>query len=343
MKVLIIGGTKFIGRALTKDLLNRGHDVTLFHRGKTNPKILPEAKRIFGDREKDLEKLGDQLWDVAIDICGYDPKHVEKSVNYLKSKTNKYVFISSVSAYKPTIKIGIDERAPLQEEEDIGDEIPWWGGNYGRNKVICEKIVLESFGKENTLIIRPGAVIGPYDNNNFFTYWVVRTQQGGNILAPGNGSKPLQFIDVRDLVKFTNDMIEQNISDTFTVTGPNKPILFSTFLSKLINHFDSDAKLHWIEDQWLIDKDITQDLEVPYWLPQDEGKAYFSLNINKALSKGLKFCDIIETVDDVAEWYDKHVKGDHIDWVEGLPPSYLGLSTLKEINLLSEYHNDQSK
>ncbi len=343
MKILIIGGTRFIGRAFTNDLLKRGHQVTLFHRGKTNAEIFPEAPRIFGDRETDLNKLEEQYWDVVIDICGYYPKQVKLSVEYLKDKTSQYVFISSVSAYKPTIEIGIDENAKLQEDEDINNDIPWWGGNYGRNKAICEEIVLNGFGKGKSLIIRPGAVIGPFDNNNFFTYWVVRIRKGGEILAPGDGTKPLQFIDARDLAAFTIDMIDQKVSDTFTVTGPTKPVSFSSFLSILNDHFESNVKLNWIEDEWLLDHKIMQDLEVPYWLPQLEGIAYFSLNIKKGLSKGLKFRPLMETINDVAIWYDKFVKEDHEDWVDGLPPDNLGLKTSKEIALLNKHQQNSTK
>ncbi|MHA2168302.1 MAG: NAD-dependent epimerase/dehydratase family protein [Candidatus Kariarchaeaceae archaeon] len=342
MKILIIGGTQFIGRAFTGDLLNRDHDITLFHRGKTNLDILPNVARIFGDRETDLENLGDQKWDVVIDICGYYPKHVQLSVDYLKDKTEYYVYISSVSAYKPTTEIGIDETAELQDDSDDSNEVVWWKGDYGRNKVLCEEIVLNGFGTEKSLIIRPGAVIGPYDNNNFFTYWVVRIRLGGNIIAPGDGAKPLQFIDARDLASFTNDMIEQKMSDIFTVTGPVEPILFSSFLNTLINHFDTDANLHWINDRWLLDHNIVQDWEIPYWLPQPEGKAYFHLSIDKALNKGLKFRPLHETITDVANWYDEHVSGHTEDWVDGLPPDFLGLKTSKEIELLDEFLRDRN-
>lgn len=337
MEFLILGGTRFIGRALTEDLLNRGHDVTLFHRGKTNPDLFPNVNRILGDRETDLDKLGDNYWDVVIDTSGYFPKHVKLSVDYLKDKTDCYVYISSISAYEPTTEINIDEKAQLQNDSDSSIEVEWWKGDYGHNKVLCEQIVLDGFGAEKTLIIRPGAVIGPHDNNNFFTYWVVRILLGGDVIAPGDGTKPLQFIDAGDLAKFTIDMIEKQVFDIFTVTGPNKPILFSSFLSLLIEYFQSDVNLHWIKDQWLIDHEIRQDWEIPYWLPQPEGRAYFHMSIAKALENGLSLRPLNDTVTDVIKWYEEELKGDHEDWVDGLPPSILGLKTSKEIKLLKEF------
>jgi hypothetical protein len=138
-------------------------------------------------------------------------------------------------------------------------------------------------------------------------------------------------------------MIDQKVSDTFTVTGPTKPVSFSSFLSILNDHFESNVKLNWIEDEWLLDHKIMQDLEVPYWLPQLEGIAYFSLNIKKGLSKGLKFRPLRETINDVAIWYDKFVKGDHEDWVDGLPPDNLGLKTSKEIALLNKHQQNSTK
>ena len=148
MKILILGGTRFVGRAMAEDLLNRGHDITFFHRGKTNPNLLPKVNRIFGDRETDLNNLGDNYWDVVIDTCGYYPKHVKLSVDYLNDKTNCYVFVSSISAYEPTAEINIDENAELQIAGEASINVEWWKGDYGHNKALCEQIVLKGFGAD---------------------------------------------------------------------------------------------------------------------------------------------------------------------------------------------------
>jgi 2'-hydroxyisoflavone reductase len=288
----------------------------------------------------DLKKLGKQKWDVVIDMCGYYPEHVKLSVDYLNDKATQYVYISSISAYEPTTQIGINEMADLQNDNLSVNNVEWWKGSYGYNKVLCEQIVLKGFGKANSLIIRPGAVIGSRDNNNFFTYWVVRIRLGGKTVAPGDGTKPLQFIDARDLVSFTNDMIEQQVSDIFTVTGPHEPILFSSFLNLLINYFNSNTILHWIDDQWLMDHEIRQDWEIPYWLPQEEGRGYFSMSIDKAKNKGLILRPLLDTVKDVIIWYDDQFgESANEDWVDKLPPEILGLKPTKEIKLLDEFLN----
>ncbi|MHA2502373.1 MAG: NAD-dependent epimerase/dehydratase family protein, partial [Candidatus Kariarchaeaceae archaeon] len=198
MKILIIGGTRFVGRAISESLLAHGHSLTLFHRGKTNPDYLPEATHVIGDRETDIERLTG-TWDVVIDTCGYYPRIVKISANHLQDKVKHYLFISTISVYSSTSELGITEAAPLQQLDDPTTEDMQSEENaYGGLKVLCENVVTSVYG-ERSIIVRPGLIVGPYDPTNRFTYWLPRIRKSGRILAPGDGSMPSQFIDVRDL------------------------------------------------------------------------------------------------------------------------------------------------
>lgn len=163
MKILLIGGTRFVGRYLVEDLLRRGHELTLFHRGETNPGLFPEVDRVLGDRRSDLHRVGDRSWDVVIDTCGYAPEDVQPTVEQFADRAGRYVFISSVAVYQPTTTVGIDEGWPVQDGPEPSDPVAWWHTEYDRNKVQCERRVLDAFGPSRALIIRPGMIMGPHD------------------------------------------------------------------------------------------------------------------------------------------------------------------------------------
>lgn len=337
MDILMIGGTRFIGRHLVVELLNRGHHVTLFHRGKTNPGIFPTVDRIIGDRKNDLEQLGDRTWDIVIDTCGYKPEHVELSVAYLNGKCHRYVFISSAAVYEPTAQRGIDESAPLQTEPPTADEVEWWHTQYARDKVRCERIVLNRFGHSNALIIRPGMVIGPYDPNGYFTYWPLRMRQGGKIIAPAIHEQPLQFIDARDLAEFTVEMVDRGIADVFTVDGPEEPLTYASFLMKLQSLFENDAEIHWIEEEWLLDRELERPWEkLPYWLPGDAAQGYCCMSNEKAIRHGLTFRPVERSAIDVLDWYDREIAEESGAGVESLPTDR-GLRPAEERELLKAY------
>ncbi len=201
MNILIIGGTKFLGRHLVDSALARGHNVTLFNRGKTNPNLFPQVETILGDREHDLEKLAQagREWDAVIDVAGYLPRIVRLSATGLREagSVGRYVFISSISAYADFKKIGINESDPVGKiEDETFEEIT--GESYGPLKALCEKTVLDLYG-ERGLVIRPGLIVGPNDPTDRFTYWPVRVARGGDVLAPEKPEVPVQVVDVRDL------------------------------------------------------------------------------------------------------------------------------------------------
>jgi len=329
MKILIIGGTRFLGRALTEAIVDQGHELTLFHRGQSNPDYRSEVPRILGDRETDIEKLAGHQWDVVIDTCGYFPRIVQISADYLKDKVNKYVFISSISAYKSTDEIGITEAAELDRMDDPTlEEIT--GESYGPLKVLCEEVVQEQYG-ENAIIIRPGLIIGPHDPTNRFTYWVNRMRGEGPVLAPGDGTFPVQVIDARDIADFILTLLDNDETGTFNVVGPDQPMPLNEVLSVIADAVNNHPDITWIENEWLLDHDVTPWMEMPLWIPNDEGAALMQVNIDHAKNKGMTFRPLSQTIKDLADWYDS-ISGDNQEWGAGM-------SSDKEKELLKTYQS----
>lgn len=337
MKILVIGGTRFVGRYLVEDLLRRGHQLTLFHRGETNPGLFPEVDRVLGDRRTDLHRIGDRSWDVVVDTCGYAPEDVQPSVEQFADKADQYVFVSSAAVYEPTTAVGIDEDWPVQDGPEPPDPVVWWHTEYARNKVRCERRVLDVFGPSRSLIIRPGMIMGPHDPVWYFPHWVVRILRGGDVLAPGNGTQPLQFIDVRDVASFTGGLIDRSISGVFTVDGPSQPLSFASYLEQLAELFDSGARLVWVDEEWLLAQDLGPPWErLPYWLPDPEVRGYCRMDNSKAVELGLTFRPLAQSAEDVRTWYGSGDFAQRDGWVAGLPPTR-GLAPDAEASLLHAY------
>ncbi|MEO8330179.1 MAG: NAD-dependent epimerase/dehydratase family protein, partial [Candidatus Nanopelagicales bacterium] len=206
MRLLIVGGTRFVGRHMAEIAVERGHDVTLFHRGKTGGDLMPSATHLLGDRDTDLALLADGRWDATIDACAYVPRQVEELADALGDRAGQFAFVSTVSVYAEPMGQNSDEDAPLAtltdpSTEDVDDE------TYGGLKVLCEQVVHNRFG-DSALIVRPTYVVGPYDYTHRFTYWVERIAAGGAVLAPGPRDYGIQVIDARDQAAWTIDMLE---------------------------------------------------------------------------------------------------------------------------------------
>jgi nucleoside-diphosphate-sugar epimerase len=301
MKILIIGGTRFLGRHLVHSALGRGHEVALFNRGLTNPDLFPQVETILGDREKDLAQLSGREWDAVIDTCGYVPRIVHLSASGLKGSVSRYVFISSISAYAGFRKVGIDESDPVGKMEDeTVEEIT--GETYGPLKVLCEKVVQDTFN-EGALIIRPGLIVGPYDPTDRFTYWPVRVARGGDVLAPESPDAPVQIIDARDLSDFIIRLIEEDASGIFNATGPDYELTMGTMLETCKQVSNSNADFKWASVEFLGRHEVAPWSDMPVWIPNTEEDAGFSrVDISKAAQAGLKFRPLEETVRDTLEW-----------------------------------------
>jgi len=337
MKILLIGGTRFVGRFLAQDLLRRGHEVTFFHRGETNPDLFSQAEHVLGDRRTDIGRLGDRTWDVVVDTCGYDIEDVQPAVQQLADQIGQYVFVSSAAVFEPTTEPGIDESAPVQDGPERSEPVAWWHSSYARNKVRCERLLREAFGPSRLLMVRPGMVIGPNDPSWLFPYWVLRIGRGGDVLAPGNGTQPLQFIDVRDLASFTGGLIDRSTSGVFTVDGPEQPLTFASYLGQLVVTMDSDARLVWVDEDWLLGQELNPPWErLPYWLPDPEVGSYCAMDNTKAIEHGLTFRPLAESAEDVRAWYEAGDFAERDGWVDGHPPSLL-LGPQEEEALLQTY------
>lgn len=317
MNLLIIGGTRFLGRHLVESALACGHRVTLFNRGKTNPDLFPHVETISGDREHDLSKLADRTWDAVMDTCGYVPRIVRLSGAALARSVGRYVFISSISVYPDSAfkKIGIDESDPVGTlEDETVEEIT--GETYGPLKALCEKTILDMYG-EHGLVVRPGLIVGPHDPTDRFTYWPVRLARGGDVLAPEKPGVPMQIIDVRDLSEFIIKLIEAHASGIYNATGPAYELTFGAMLETCKQIGGSDVKVRWAPVEFLKQNHVAEWSDMPVWVPDNEENAGFSrMDISKAVKAGLKFRPLAETVRDTLAWAGTRPAGH--EWRAGL-------------------------
>lgn len=298
MKILILGGTRFIGRHLVNSARAHGHDVALFNRGQTNPDLFRRLKTIRGDRERDFGKISGQ-WDAVIDTCGYLPRIVRLSAEALKDKVGRYIFISSVSVYASFSKMGINESHPLGKlQDETVEEIT--GATYGPLKALCEKTVQDIYGP-NSLIIRPGLVVGPHDPTDRFTYWPLRIAQGGDVLTPDKPSAMTQFIDARDLADFIVRLADNNVSGVFNATG--QPLTLNTVFETCKRASQSKAVFQWAPVEFLEKHNVQPWNDMPAWLPETgENAGVAHVDISKALQAGLTFTPLAQTIQDIYNW-----------------------------------------
>lgn len=315
MKILIIGGTKFLGRHLVTAVQARGHEVTLFHRGKHSSEGIENVEEIYGDRNSDLDKLNGGNWDAVIDTCGYLPQTVKASAEALKNSVGQYVFISSVSAYADFSVSDYNETAPaanLSGEQKLkADKIDPKAeitavvleDMYGALKASCEREA-ETAMPGKTLIVRPGLIVGSYDPTDRFTYWVIRTAQGGEVLAPGTPNRFVQIIDVRDLSEWIVEMIEHKKSGIYNATGKPFELTFVKMLEEIKTESSSDASFTWVDEEFLKREAVEEWSEMPLYMVESvkEVSGFLSANIDKAVAENLKFRPLAETIQDTLSW-----------------------------------------
>ena len=320
MELLVIGGTKFVGRAFVEDAVSRGHKVTVFHRGSTEPDGFPDVEHLHGDRDGDLSVLERESWDAALDTCGYVPRVVRQTAAALEGRVGHYTFVSSLSAIGEPIPVGATEETPVfqppfPDTEEITDQ------TYGPLKVACEVEAREAFG-DRCLIIRPGYIVGPHDPSDRFTYWVRRASAGGEMLAPGPADAPFQVVDVRDLGAFMLDRIEARDAGAYGVVGPGEPITMEEVLETARDLAKADTTFTWVAEDTLHKLGDEQYTLFPMWHPDDEGAHTY--DPSKAKAAGLKHRPYPETVADLLAW----------DRDRGLPALKVGLSPERERELL---------
>jgi 2'-hydroxyisoflavone reductase len=301
MKLLVLGGTKFLGKHIVEAALAAGHELTLFNRGKTNPDLFPQVEKIQGDRDGELSRLdGHGPWDAVIDTSGYVPRVVGASAEALKDRVKLYVFISTISVYSDDHTPNQDETAPVYTLEDETTE-EMTGENYGALKVLCERAVERIMGAEHMLILRPGLIVGPDDPTDRFTYWPVRIAQGGDVLVPGNPENRTQIIDVRDLAEWTIRMAEKQQTGVYNASGPDGGIAMGDIMQAAKQASGSDARFIWMDDQWLLENEVGPWMELPLWIPEGDD-ALMKVSLQRAISAGLTFRPIEDTLRDTLAW-----------------------------------------
>jgi 2'-hydroxyisoflavone reductase len=288
VRILIIGGTSFLGRHITQRALDEGNTVTLFNRGRTNPQAFPDAELIPGDRNSDLTGVGGRHWDATVDVCGYVPRQVRSLLEVLGEGAGLYCFISSISAYPESVAAGFDETAPILSPS-YDDELTM--EKYGELKVGCELVARENLGDERLCVVRPGYIVGPYDPTNRFAYWVERVAAGGRILGPA-ADQPIQVIDGRDLAAFVVGVLEHQTAGVFHTAAPDPPLSFAELLAQIADGIGVPSP----EVAWHGANDL-----LPLSDPGD-GWTMMAANVDKARAHGLSWRPLPETARDTLEW-----------------------------------------
>jgi 2'-hydroxyisoflavone reductase len=324
MRLLIMGGTVFLGRHIVAAAGERGHELTLFNRGRSNPEPVPGVEQIHGDREHDLALLAGRRWDVVIDTSGYLPSAVRASAERLAGAIDRYVFVSSISAYGTFPRPGLREDAPLAPPPppDAEDVVRY----YSELKAASEGEV-QSALPGRALVVRPGLIVGPYDPTERFNYWVRRLADGGRVLAPAASDQPVQLIDARDLANWIVRMAEAGAAGVYNATGPAAPLTFGQMLERIRSATTgaadatptaadatatatrTAAEFVWVDEERLAEAGVEPWLGLPLWLdlPRNPDlRGFLAIDVSRALGAGLSFRPLEETVADTLSWTRDH-------------------------------------
>jgi 2'-hydroxyisoflavone reductase len=299
VRILVIGGTQFVGRHIVAAALERGHEVTLFHRGVTGDDLFRDAVHVHGDRNTDLSALAGGRWDVTIDTCAYFPRQVHALAEALEDRGGHLVFISTISVYADPPGPGITEDAPLRELHDPDTEV-LDGDTYGGLKALCEGAARDAF--DEVTVVRPTYVVGPHDHTERFTWWVWRFAQGGKILAPGPADDPMQVIDARDLARFVIGIAERRYAGTWHTMAPQPPFSIRDLFEAVAREVaPSDHEVVWLDESFLIDAKVDPSL-LPLWGARDPQRYVLAADASRALASGLSPRPLPETIRDTLEW-----------------------------------------
>jgi 2'-hydroxyisoflavone reductase len=331
LKILILGGTGFIGPAQVRYAQARGHTVTLFNRGKTNATLFPELEKLQGDRATgDYNSLKGKQWDVVIDNPTTLPRWVREAAAVLKGNVKQYVFISTISVYARNDTPGADETAATATTTEPDNESAA-SRLYGPFKALAEQEAEKAFPGRTT-VIRPGLIVGPGDLSDRFTYWPVRLRRGGEVLAPGHPTDPVQYIDARDLSEFAVRCCENETYGVYNVTGPQTKITIAEMLGGIRAVMSSNVTLTWVEQPFLQANTVRPWSDMPVWVPPVGGSAGFTQrSIQRALDKGLTFRPFADTVRATLEYYDQATEA-------GKASLRSGLAEAREKEVLAAWH-----
>ena len=302
LKILILGGTGYIGPHMVREALRRRHDVTLFNRGKTNSGLFRDLELLVGDRDNGLDALKDRSWDAVIDNSGYVPRHVTDSARLLSPSVSHYVFVSSISAYASFTDAN-DEDSPLATMPDESvEEVT--GETYGPMKALCEQRVAAEMGEDRVTSLRPTYICGPGDHTDRFSYWPVRTMQGGEMLWPGTPQDKIQIIDVRDFANFVVDAVEQRISGTYNAVTPAGSYSMGELLADSMAVTGTTVDPTWVSAEFIEAHNLAERGAFPIWSPPTGQYARVAyVNGERAAARGLRNRPVKETARDVISWW----------------------------------------
>jgi 2'-hydroxyisoflavone reductase len=306
VRLLILGGTVFLGRHVAEQALARGHEVTLFTRGRTNSELFPGAEHLVGDRDGDLEALRGREWDAVIDTSAYVPRIVRDSAQLLSGAAGHYTFISSISVYEGNGLAGTDADSPVgtiadETVEDVTDT------NYGPLKALCEQEAEDAF-PGRSLIVRPGLIVGPDDLTDRFAYWPARIAEGGTVLAPGTSESATQVIDVRDLAAWLVDTSERRTTGRLNAVGPAEQLSLGELLERCIAVSGSGAEVVWVDDRTLLDAGVEVFTDLPLWLGNDPEWTWMdSVDPSPAMNEGLRLRPLDDTIAETLRWHREHL------------------------------------
>ncbi len=334
-RLLILGGTRFIGPHQVKYAIDRGHHVSIFTRGRTDPPFFPEyferVEHLEGDRDDDLAALEEGEWDAVIDNSASVPRWVRDSAGLLKGRVQRYLFVSSISAYRDFEAVGMTEDHPVAQLEDpTVEEVT--GATYGGMKALCEQAARDAFGDE-AIIVRPGLIIGPGDNTDRWTYWPVRIDRGGEVLAPNSPEDPVQNIDARDLSEWIVRLVEApGNGGTYNATGPARPRTFGAMLEGIRAALGSSATFTWVDAEFMTRHGVAPWGHMTNWVPPEgESAGMLRVSIDRALAAGLTFRPLAETARDTLAWWKTLPEARRAQPGAGLPPE-------KEVEVLAAWH-----
>lgn len=345
LKILVLGGTGLIGPPLVEYARARGHEVTLFNRGKTNTHLFPLMEKLKGDRNDDLSSIETEVakgrrWDVVIDNTSSVPRWVTASAGLLKNSAETYLYTSSISAYAEFETIGADESAPTvtltpEEEAKVLTPKDITGENYGGLKARCEEEARKAF-PDRCIVVRPGLIVGPGDYSDRFTYWPIRVAKGGEVMAPGNPNDPVQFIDCRDLGEWFIRLVEDKNYDTFNGVGPRSTMTIAGMLHGMRATIDNEINFTWVDADFLAKHQVQPWMEMTVWVPPVGEEAGFSTSsIAKAKAAGLTFRTLAETTRDTIDYWNALPE-------ERRATPRAGLAGDKESAVLAAWHSRKS-
>lgn len=323
LRLLILGGTRFIGLHMTELALARGHQLTFFNRGRTHADRFPQVERLLGDRNGDLKSLAGREWDAVIDNSGYVPRQIRDAALLLEPRVRRYLFISSVSVYASFAAANDESSAVGKLEDETVEKVD--GATYGPLKALCEQAATEIFGKQRSTVIRPGLIVGPEDNTDRFTYWPARAARGGRMIAPGTPRDPVQVIDVRDLAAFTLRLIENEVDGTFNAISAPGQFTIGDVVSESIAAAQTMVKptaspvAQWLSDAELEAQKIAPWSDMPAWAPSTGDNAGFATtSVSRALRAGLAIRPMRETIVDTLRWHLARPESERVKLRAGL-------------------------